>query len=247
MVHQSSMQKKEFDIRCSCNCVFLHVVYFLVVDMVTILLQAYRISWPCYLLVTWVVPKTRKFFILMLGWTGITKCILNCYWHDYVFFFDDLGITKTWKFLMVTLGSTRIRTERDGWFLLLNVEVGEIVVTLWRNAKLWSGADPRFLVSERDVMEQCRVSEGLDRQGFLREYVVDVRCLIFLEGANLNSVLELCSIVIWVLLYYTDFLVGICVCAGCTMKSYSHGFISCNTIICSVFSSEYFFFILCTF
>ncbi len=57
-------------------------------------------------------------------------------------------------------------------------------------------ADPRFLVSERDVMEQCRVSEGLDRQGFLREYVVDVRCLIFLEGANLNSVLELCSIVI---------------------------------------------------
>jgi hypothetical protein len=37
---------------------------------------------------------------------------------------------------MVTLGSTRIRTERDSWFLLLNVEVGEIVVTLWRNAEL---------------------------------------------------------------------------------------------------------------
>jgi hypothetical protein len=45
-------------------------------------------------------------------------------------------------------------------------------------------------------MQQCRVSEGLDCQGFLREYVVNVRCLIFLEGADLNSVLELCSIVI---------------------------------------------------
>lgn len=132
---------------------------------------------------------------------------------------------------MVTLGSTRIRTERQGWFLLLNVVVGEIVVTLWRNAKQWSGADPPcFLVSERDVMQQCRVSEGLDCQGLLRDYVVDVRCLIFLEGANLNSVLELCSIVIWVLVYYTDFLVGICVCAGCNMKSYSHGFISCTCI-----------------
>ncbi len=141
------------------------------------------------------------------------------------------GMTKTWKFLMVTLGSTRIRTERDGWFLLLNVEVGEIVVTLWRNAKLWSGADPPcFLVSERDVMQQCRVSESLDCQGLLREYVVDVQCLIFLEGVNLNSVLELCSIVIWVLVYYTDFLVGICVCAGCNTKSYSHGFISCKYI-----------------
>jgi hypothetical protein len=45
-------------------------------------------------------------------------------------------------------------------------------------------------------MQQCRVSESLDCQGLLREYVVDVQCLIFLEGVNLNSVLELCSIVI---------------------------------------------------
>jgi multidrug resistance efflux pump len=37
---------------------------------------------------------------------------------------------------MVMLESTRIRTEREGWFVLLNVEVGEIVATLWRNAKL---------------------------------------------------------------------------------------------------------------
>jgi hypothetical protein len=47
------------------------------------------------------------------------------------------------------------------------------------------------------MQQQCKVSEGLDCQGLLSEYVVvDVRCLIFLEGANLNSVLELCSIVI---------------------------------------------------